>query len=143
MSGTPLQEVYTIFISKVDEDLTGKESLIFNYLQSAKSKAYKYTSHSLDFILSDPISPATISYDGYFNNILNQDEIELIALYMLYEHLSRQEKYWVSLRELISTKDFNSMPDKKRILDGIQNSKKILKEEIDDFKQQFFDYKYN
>ena len=83
------------------------------------------------------------SYDGCFDNELNQDEIELIALYMKEAHLSKSEQYWVALRNMVSTKDFNSLPDKKRILDGIQNSKKMLKEEIDDFKQQFFDYKYN
>jgi len=82
------------------------------------------------------------TYDGNFDFILDQDEIELIALYMKEAHLNRQEQYWVALRELVSTKDFNSLPDKKRILDGIQNSKKLLKEEIEDFKQQFFDYTY-
>jgi hypothetical protein len=140
LNGTPLQEVYNSFIARVDEDLTGKEYLIFQYLKSALSKSYKNIIHSIVFILSDPI--LYDGYDGYFNDTLNQDEIELISMYMLYEHLSRQEKYWVSLRDLISTKDFNSLPDKKRNLDGIQNSKRLLMEEINDFKQQFFDYKY-
>jgi len=143
MSGTPLQEVYTRFSSKIDEDLTGKESLIYEYLLSAKSKIYKIITHSLEFILDTPISPATVSYDGSFITILDQDEIELLALQMKYESYARYEAYLLALRLRVGTKDFNSLPNKKQELDGIQNSKRLLKIEIDDLKQQFNDYKYD
>jgi len=135
---TQLQEVYDCFISKVDEDLTDKESLIFEYFKTAKSKSYKIVPHELTYIITDEIT-----YDGNFLLTLDQDEIELIALYMLYEHRNKKESYLLGLRSFVGTKDFNSLPDKKRELDGIQNSKKLLKEEIDDLKQQFYDYKYN
>jgi hypothetical protein len=137
LNGTPLQDVYDFFMPKVNEDLTGKESLIFQYFKTAISKCYKFVKHDLTYTITDKDT-----FDGYFVQILDQDEVELIAMTMRYESLGNEEAYWISLRDLVSTNDFNSLPDKKRNLDGIQNSKRLLKEEIDDFKQQFSDYQY-
>jgi len=141
--GTPIQSIYDTFIQKVDEDLTGKESLIFGYLNTAISKCYKICIHSLVYVLDTPIVPATVSYDGVFNDILDIDEIELISMWMLYEHRGKKESYLLSLKREISTKDFNSLPNKKQELDGIQNSMRLLKEDIKELSQQFNTYKYN
>lgn len=140
---TSLQDIYDVFMIKIDEDLTGKEGQIFQWLNSAKSKCKKYVVHSLDYILDPPIAPATESYDGNFNDILDDDEIELISLQMKYEYYNKKEAYLCGLRQQIGTKDFNSLPNRKQELDGIQNSMKLLKEDIKDLQQQFNTYKYN
>lgn len=138
--GTPLKDVYDRFISKLDEDLTGKESLIFQYLISAKSKIYKTTKHSLVYVL-DTIFPE--SYNGNFVEILDDDEIELMAMQMKYEHYYRKEAYLLAQKRELGTKDFEKLPNKKQELDGIQNSLKLLKVDIEDLKQEFNTYKYD
>jgi len=140
---TTLQTVYNLFLSKSDEDFTGKESLIFQWLNSAISKCKKYVRNSLDYTLDTPIAPVIVSYDGSFINILDDDEIELIATQMLYENYNKKESYLVSLKTRIGTKDFNSLPSKKQELDGIQNSKNLLKEDIKELQQEFNTYKYS
>jgi len=140
---TTLQTVYNLFLSKSDEDFTGKESLIFQWLNSAISKCKKYVRNSLDYTLDTPIVPAIVSYDGSFVNILDDDEIELIATQMQYENYNKKNAYICSLRQQLGTKDFNSLPDKKRELDGIQNSMRLLKEDIKEQRQEFNTYKYS
>ena len=140
---TTLQTVYNLFLSKSDEDFTGKESLIFQWLNSAISKCKKYVRNSLDYTLDTPIVPAIVSYDGSFVNTLEDDEIELIAMQMQYENYNKKESYLVSLKTRIGTKDFNSLPSKKQELDGIQNSKNLLKEDIKELQQEFNTYKYS
>ena len=51
--GTPLDTVYSRFFSKVDQDFTGKESLVYNILISAISRSRKVVNHSLDFVLDE------------------------------------------------------------------------------------------
>lgn len=134
---TPLQSAYDKFIQKVDEDLTGKESLIFNYLKSAISKSYKRIPHSLAYEVNET------TYVGTFTETLDEDEIELLSLWMLYDHRRRKESYLAALKREYGTKDFNSIPDKKRELDGIQNSMKTLKDEIKELQQEFNTFKYS
>lgn len=137
-SPTLLQEVYDLFQSKADGDFTGKELQIFNWLNSAISKSKKYIKNPLDYVLD--IDSVT---DGVFVFALDNDEIELIAMQMLYEDYNKQESYLNSLEARIGTKDFNSLPSKKQELDAIQNSKRLLKEDIKELKQEFNTYKYN
>jgi hypothetical protein len=136
--GTPLQEVYDNFFSKIDEDLYGKEGKVFEYFKSAKSKSYKTVVHSLNYKMTFPDD-----YEGEFVELLNQDEIELLGLKMKYEYLSNKESYLIGLKQQLGTKDFNNLPDKKRELDGIQNSMRLLKEDIKELEQQFNTYKYS
>jgi len=136
--GTPLQQAYDLFFSKIDDDLFGLELQIFNWLNSAISKSKKFVINNLDYTLND-----NSDYDGNFNNYLTDDELELIAMQMKYEYYDKKNAYLTSLRREIGTKDFNSLPDKKRELDGIQNSMKLLKEDIKELKQQFNTYQYN
>lgn len=137
---TPLQEVYDSFFSKTDEDFFAKEELVFTYFKTAKSKSYKFCSHSLEYTITDPVGEP---YDGNFIDTLDQDEIELISLWMLYEHLRRKEQYLVTQKREIGTRDFNSLPDKKRELDGIQNSMNLVKQDAKDIQQQLNTYKYS
>jgi len=143
--GTPttLQEVYDSFFAKTDEDFFGKEALVFNWLNSSISKCKKYVKNPLDYILDTPIAPAIVSYDGSFTVTLDNDEIELIALQMKYEYYDRKNAYLTALRREVGTKDFNVLPNKKQELDGMQNSMRLLKEDIKELQQQFNTYKYS
>lgn len=136
--GTPLQTAYDLFFAKANEDFFGRELLVFNWLNSAISKSKKYVIHNLKYILDSGSET-----DGSFIDTLDDDELELIAMQMQYENYNKQESYLLSLRARIGTKDFNSLPNKKQELDGIQNSKKLLKEDIKELKQEFNTYKYN
>lgn len=140
--GTPLDTVYSRFFSKVDQDFTGKESLVYNILISAISRSRKVVNHSLDFVLDELELEQEETFDGYFNENLDDDEIEFLALRMLYENNRRKQQYLISLKQLIGTKDFNKLPDKVSELKALQQSMKDLQEEIDSFKNEFNTYSY-
>ena len=136
--GTPLDAIYKRFCSKVNEDLTGKEELIFEIMNSAKSKIYKACNHSLNYTITNEET-----YEGYFNDILDDDEIELWALQMLYEWKRRRKEQLEGQRKDIGTSDFNKLPNKVEELKQLGVSMKDLKEEINDLKNEFNTYKYN
>jgi hypothetical protein len=137
MVGTPLQTAYDSFTSKIDDDLIDKESLVFEWLKSAISKSKKYVPHSLSYVLTPD------SYDGNFNDVLDDDEIELVAMNMKYEYYAKKAAYLIGLRQQIGIRDFDNLPDKKKELDSIQSSMKLLYEDIKEFRQQFNTYKYS
>lgn len=138
---TTLQEVYTLFLSKIDEDLTGQESQIFAWFKSSIAKSKKYTSDVLDYTLTTPTPPATESYDGNFTTTLSDDTIELLAMQMQYERYNKDLSYYTNLKKSIGTKEFNQLEYKKE-LDGVNSSMILLKKDIKDFRDQFNDYKY-
>ncbi len=140
--GTPLQDVYSRFFSKVDENLTGKESLVYNILISAISRSTKVVNHGLNFSLDEVPDGEEETYNGEFDNTLDNDEIEYLVLRMLYEHNRRRLQYLISLQQLIGTKDFNKLPDKVAEMKTLQLSQKDLQEEIDSFKNEFNTYSY-
>lgn len=140
--GTPLSDVYDRFFSKADQDFTGKESLVYNILISAISRSRKVVDSNLDFTLSEIEPGEEETYEGYFHNILSDDEVEFIVLRMLYENNRRREQYLINLRELIGTRDFNKLPDKSKELKVLQESMKSLQEEINSFKNEFNTYIY-
>lgn len=136
--GTPLQDVYDSFLQKINENLINKEELIFNYLKSALSKSKKTCSHSLIYELTN-----AYYFDGNFLDTLDQEEIELISLWMLYEHKRRRKEYIEAIEREIGTRDFNNLPDKVRELTELRQSMKDLKDEIKEFSQDFNTYKYS
>lgn len=135
--GTSLQIQFDAFIIKTDEDLTGQEEKIYNYLKSAISRTYKTVRHSLVYTLTNETT-----YEGSFIDTLDQDEIELNALWMLHEHKRRKISYLEAQERLLGTKDFNNLPDKVKELADLRNGMKDLKEEIKEFEQSFNTYKY-
>lgn len=145
--GTPLEILYKRFQTKVDEDLTGKESLIFALVDVAISKSYKTCIHSLDYVLDDPIydegNYQINQYEGSFNETLFNDEIELLALWMLYEWNRREQQKLVKQRQSIGTSDFNRLEGKKDQLIAVNNAMKVTKEDINELKNEFNTYKYN
>lgn len=145
--GTPLDTLYKRFQTKVDEDLTNKEGLIFALVDVAISKSYKTCRHSLDYTLDEPEydeeNNITNEYEGSFNDTLDNDEIELLTLWMLYEWNRRKKEYLKAQKDDIGTKDFNKLPDKVAKFKAISADMKEIKAEIDDLKNEFNTYKYS
>lgn len=144
--GTPLQTLYTRFQTKIDEDITGKEGLIFSLVDVAIAKSYKTCRHSLNYVLDDPIKDEEENiinlYEGSFNDILDSDEIELLALWMKYEWKERKVAKLDGQRKQIGTSDFNRLEGKKdEMIAAIKSSEKAL-EEVKSLMQDFNTYKY-
>ncbi len=136
MPGTDLQVLYDRFQSKLEEDLFGKEGRIFNLMNSAIAKSHKYVSRSLDYQLTDEVN-----YEGYFIEELD-DEIELIALWMLYEwNRVRQQKLLGKKRD-IGTRDFNKLGNLSDELKSINFTMGQIMNEINALKNDFNTYKY-
>ena len=129
---TYLQDVYDRFFSKIDEDMTGKEVVIYNIFISAKSKSYKTTRNDLDYTLTDEEE-----YDGVFDDVLDDDEIELLALWMVYEWNRRKQQKLIGLQRDIGTKDFSKLPNKESELRGINETMKLTLSDIDYLRNEF------
>lgn len=140
--GTPLNVLYKRFQTKVDEDLTNKESLIFSLVDVAISKSYKTCIHSLKYVLDEVMPPDIETYNGNFIEELDSDEIELLALWLLYEWNRRKQQRLLALRRDIGTTDFNRLDDKSKELREISAIMKDIRQEIEDLKNDFNTYKY-
>ncbi len=131
--GTSLQDVYDRFFSKMDEDFTGKEGNVYDFLLSAKARCYRNTRHSLDFILTTPED-----YEGNFEDTLDDDEIEYMAYEMKRARYGKQQAYFLTKKSQIGTKDFNRLEDDRKQLDYVTATLKELDIEIRDFLQNFY-----
>ena len=134
-TGTVLQDVYDSFESKVDDDLTGQESLIFQFLKSALSRCYKTVRHVLTYTYNAE------TYDGNFTENLDQDEIELISLWMKFYKYDRKRSKLNFIEKSLGTKDFNQTSYKPE-LDALKSSMSDLKIEINELSQTFNTYSY-
>jgi len=137
--GTPLETLYNRFQTKVDEDLTGKESLIFALVDVAISKSYKNCNHDLTYALTDS-DAETQTYDGSFDETLDNDEIELLALWMLYEWNRREQQRLIKLKDDIGTSDFNKLPNKVDKLKIVNSTMRLIMEDINDLKNDMNSY---
>lgn len=137
MAGTDLQVLYDRFFSKIDEDLTGREEQVFNLVGSAIAKSYKTVRHSLEYTLTDPEE-----YEGCFADNLDDDEVELLALWMLYEWNRKRQQKLIGQKNQIGTKDFNRLenaPDKLRVINYTMAQ---IMNDINALKNEFYTYKY-
>ena len=135
VDGTPLQDVYDSFQSKIDDDLTGQESLIFQFFKSALARCYKVMRHSPIYTYDNT------TYDGFFDDVLENDEIELIALWMKFYKYDRRRGKLNFLEKSLGTKDFKQT-DYKGELDALGISMEDLKTEIKELSQTFNTYNY-
>jgi hypothetical protein len=131
--GTPLDDVYRNFFARVDENMSGKESLVYAIFIIAISKARKNVRHSLSYTLTDDEK-----YEGYFTETLDDDEIDLLALHMLYECTRRKLQKLVAQRDDIGTPDFNRLPGKKEQLAVVESAMKTTKDDIISLTNEFF-----
>lgn len=138
MGNTDLQVLYDRFQSKVDEDLFGKEGRIFALVDSAIAKSHKYVKHSLNYQLAD-----ADNYEGYFEEELDTDEIELLALWMLYEWNRKRQQKLLGQKRRIGTRDFNKLDDLSGELKSISFAMSQIMNEIDALKNEFHTYRYD
>jgi predicted nucleic acid-binding Zn-ribbon protein len=83
-----------------------------------------------------------MEYEGVFIDTLDQDEIELIALYMKKEYLRKLIAPIEKLKIRMGTKDFEALKSKKEEYDTLSKAMLDLNEEINEFKQEFNTYSY-
>ena len=76
------------------------------------------------------------------SDLLDSDEIELLALWLLYEWNRRKQQRLLALRRDIGTTDFNRLDDKPKELREISAIMKDIRREIEDLKNDFNTYKY-
>lgn len=141
--GTPLQQIYDRFFSKVDEDFTSKEGQVFALLDSAISKSYKTVRHSLNYTLDKPTPPKTESYSGEFDDTLDSDEIELLALWMKYGWNDKKLQRLLGKKRSIGTKDFNRLEDLKAELVVVEYALERTLLDINSLKNEFNTYVYS
>ncbi len=138
MPSTPLQEIYDAFFIRSGKDWFGKEDQVFQFFKTACGKSYKTVRNSLDYILYEN---ELESYDGEMIAKLDQDEIDLIAMFMHLESLNKQKSALDLTKQYIGTKDFNKLPNKEVEYKNLLQSIKDLREEIYSFRQEFYTYK--
>ena len=83
---------------------------------------------------------ANRTYDGEFTGIVEQDALELIALNMLLEQKRQRKSELDYTKTYLGTKDFNKLIDKVAEYKVLNESIKLLEEEIFLFRQEFYSY---
>lgn len=131
--GTNIQEVYDAFFVKVPStDFTKQEELLFQLFKASLAYCYRTVPESLEYAYDD------ILHEGSFNDLLNQDTIELISLCMKRELYRRNNDKYSKIKQHIGTKSFNKLPD---MIDQSKETRMIfetLNDEIDKFRQEFY-----
>ncbi len=100
---TSFQDVYDVFLSKVETDdwmATEYWDIVkkdWKMLLDAAIMRFRYPHISLDYDVKAES----------FNETLTNDEIQILASFMKYEWLSRCVNTWDNIRHLYSTKDFS------------------------------------
>lgn len=131
---TQLQEVYDAFFAKVPtHDFTDEESYVFQIFKSSVGYSKMTVSDDLTYT-------ADASYEGSFGGILDDNTIELIALYMLKEWYRRDVGRFDGIKAQIGTKDFNKRPDLKVPYDIAKSKLDSTDSEIYRFRQEFYSY---
>ena len=134
--GTQLQEVYDAFFIKVpNTDFSGQQQLVYQLFKASLSHCYKTVSESLQYTIT-PVN----TYDGVFYDILGQDTIELISLYMKRELYRRLLDKYSDIKQHVGTQAFNKLPN---MIEQSKEARQIydsLNDEIDKFKQEFYEY---
>jgi len=83
---------------------------------------------------------ANRTYDGEFIGTVEQDALELIALNMLLEQKRQRKSELDYTKTYLGTKDFNKLIDKVAEYKVLNESIKLLEEEIFLFRQEFYSY---
>ena len=132
---TDLQVLYDSFVLKVNEDFGEKVELFVAMINPAIAKIYKQLRHSYTYIYEKD------TQTGYFNDDLDIDEIELIALQMAYDYINDSKMSRLSsMQQMLGTKDFDKIPNLKNEMDNITKKLSTLKDEIVALKNDMNDY---
>lgn len=117
---TSLVKIYEAFLARITADewtLEEEYSIVERDWQQLLDMAifrFKYPRVSLEIAEKDPQEYKELEtgkvYEGsdhYFVADLNQDEIQLLALYMKHEWVKRCIASWENIRQLYADKDFS------------------------------------
>lgn len=132
---TDLQVLYDSFVLKVNEDFCEELELFVAMINPAISKVYKQLRHSFTYTYEKD------TQTGYFNDELDIDEIELIALQMAYDYFNDSKMLRLSImRQMLGTKDFDKIPSLKNEMNYVLKKLNTLKDEISALKNDMNDY---
>ena len=112
---TPFLKVYEAFLARITADeWTIEEELAiverdWQQLLDIAIFRFKYPRNSLKKIECDPCCCDNIdnTFSWCFEGDLDQDEIQLLALYMKHEWVKRCIASWENIRQLYADKDFS------------------------------------
>lgn len=128
--GTSLQAVYDAFLGRITaDDWTMEEEFAIverdwrNFLDIAIFR-FKYPRVELSYSKEETDDPCSSPY--FFDNELNQDEIQLLALYMKHEWVKRCIATWDNIRQLYNDKDFSQA----NFLDKLNKLEAAVAEEV-------------
>lgn len=132
---TDLQVLYDSFVIKVGEDFTEKMDLFIAMINPAIAKVYKQLRHG--YAYSYDIETQT----GSFNDDMDIDEIELIALQMAYDYVKDTKMTRLTnMQQMLGTKDFDKIPNLKTDMDNTIKNLEFLKTTISELKNDMNDY---
>jgi hypothetical protein len=129
---TPYNEVYDSFLSKITEysflKLTQEEleTQLFKYLKSA---IVSFSKPKIDLKDRDDLF-------GQFNNDLNDDEIELLATWMIYHFIRPKVVSSENYRQIMSDSDFKIYSQRNH-LDGLIRLEEKLKKDAQMMNTQY------
>lgn len=132
---TDLQVLYDSFVKKTNENWDERVDLFVSYIYPAIAKIYKQLrhGHTYTFIAETEI--------GYFNEEMDIDEIELIALQMAYDYTSDSKlSRLTSMKQMLGTKDFDKIPNLKNEMDTVTKRLEMFEVAIHDLKNNMNDY---
>lgn len=129
---TPFLTVYEAFLARITADeWTIEEELAiverdWRQLLDIAIFRFKYPRHSLDRMNCDPCPCDGVDpvFAWYFEDDLDQDEIQLLALYMKHEWVKRCIASWENIRQLYSDKDYsqaNFLDKLNKLEDAVAN----------------------
>ena len=110
---TPFFKVYEAFLARISADeWTIEEDLAiverdWQQLLDMAIFRFKYPRVSLEKVELDPCMCHNQVFAEGFEGDLNQDEIQLLALYMKHEWIKRCVATWENIRQLYADKDFS------------------------------------
>lgn len=132
---TDLQVLYDSFVKKTNEEWDDRIGLFVSYINPAIAKIYKQFRHKYTYAFDADTET------GYFDDNLDIDEIELIALQMAYEYVNDSKLARLSsMKQLLGTKDFDKIPNLKNEMDTVLKRLDSLKEDIETLKNDMNDY---
>lgn len=132
---TDLQILYDSFVIKVDEDFSEKIDLFIAMIYPSTAKVYKQLRHKYTYSYDEE------SKTGSFDDDMDIDEIELIALQMAYDYINDTKMSRLSnMQQMLGTKDFDKIPNIKNEMDNVVKKLNSLKDEIITLKNDMNDY---
>jgi len=131
--GTDLQEVYTSFFSKTVFDYSLLQDLVYIFLKSALTRAKKNTNHSLEMTFTNEEA-----FEGYFVEVLDEEEVEYIALWMRWYEASRATQQVVKMANSVGSNVFYRNETNKSLMESKIAGQQQAYSDVILYEQDFF-----